>query len=64
MFRKYVLAGVSAATLLLAGNAFAADVTLKLHQMLPPQATIPAKVLTPWAEQVDMVSGGRLVVEL
>ena len=64
MFRKYVLAGVSTATLLLAGNAFAADVTLKLHQMLPPQATIPAKVLAPWAEQVEKDSGGRIEVEL
>ena len=52
MFRKYVLAGVSTATLLLAGNAFAADVTLKLHQMLPPQATIPPTVLAPWPEQL------------
>jgi TRAP-type C4-dicarboxylate transport system substrate-binding protein len=44
--------------------AFAADVTLKLHQMLPPQATIPSKVLTPWAEKVKAESGGRIEVEL
>ncbi|THV23033.1 TRAP transporter substrate-binding protein [Peteryoungia ipomoeae] len=46
------------------GSAFAADVTLKLHQMLPPQATIPAKVLAPWAEKVQADSGGRIAVEL
>ena len=44
--------------------AFAQDVTLKLHQMLPPQATIPAKALTPWAEKVMAESGGRIKVEL
>jgi len=32
--------------------------------MLPPQATIPAKALTPWAEKVMAESGGRIKVEL
>ena len=44
--------------------SFAQEVTLKLHQMLPPQATIPAKALTPWAEKVMADSGGRIKVEL
>lgn len=65
MLRKCVLAGLSVVSLLLAGGvASAADVTLKLHQMLPPQATIPSKVLAPWAEQVEKDSGGRIEVEL
>jgi TRAP-type C4-dicarboxylate transport system substrate-binding protein len=42
----------------------AADVVLRLHQMLPQQATIPSKVLAPWAEKVKQESGGKLVVEL
>ncbi len=42
----------------------AAEVVLRLHQMLPPQATIPSKVLAPWAEKVKKESGGKLVVEL
>jgi TRAP-type C4-dicarboxylate transport system substrate-binding protein len=42
----------------------AAEVVLRLHQMLPPQATIPSKVLAPWAEKIKQESGGRLVVEL
>lgn len=42
----------------------AADVVLKLHQMLPPQATIPAKSLQPWADKVKAESGGRIEVEL
>lgn len=45
-------------------SAFAQDVTLRLHQMLPQQATIPAKALTPWAQKVEEESDGRIVVEL
>ena len=42
----------------------AADVTLRFHQMLPPQATIPAKAIKPWAEKVEKESGGRIKVQL
>jgi TRAP-type C4-dicarboxylate transport system substrate-binding protein len=45
-------------------SSLAQDVTLRLHQMLPPQATIPAKALVPWAEKVTAESGGRIKVEL
>lgn len=45
-------------------SALAQEVTLRLHQMLPPQATIPAKALTPWAEKVEAESDGRIKVEL
>lgn len=44
--------------------SLAQDVTLRLHQMLPQQATIPAKALVPWAEKVTAESGGRIKVEL
>lgn len=44
--------------------SFAQDVTLRLHQMLPPQATIPAKALTPWAEKVQAESNGRIKIDL
>lgn len=37
--------------------------TLRLHQMLPPQATIPAEALKPWAAKVMEESGGRLKIE-
>lgn len=52
--------------ILLASSAAvqAAEVVLRLQQMLPAQATIPSKVLAPWAEKVKRESGGRLVVEL
>lgn len=65
MLRQFFIAGLSGAALCLTGSAsFAADVTLKLHQMLPPQATIPSKVLQPWAEKIQADSGGRIAVEL
>lgn len=65
MLRHFLLAGLSGIALSAAAfSANAADVTLKLHQMLPPQATIPAKVLTPWAEKIKADSGGRIEVEL
>jgi TRAP-type C4-dicarboxylate transport system substrate-binding protein len=65
MLRQFLIAGLSGAALsMMASASFAADVTLKLHQMLPPQATIPAKVLQPWAEKIQADSGGRIAVEL
>ena len=45
-------------------SAAAADVTLRLHQFLPPQATIPAKAIAPWAKKVEQESGGRIKVLL
>eukprot|EP00873_Tetraselmis_striata_P032380 jgi/Tetstr1/452644/TSEL_039680.t1 len=42
----------------------AQEVTLRVHQMLPPQATIPADAITPWAEAVQEQSDGRISVEL
>jgi TRAP-type C4-dicarboxylate transport system substrate-binding protein len=49
----------------LAGQATAQQVvTLRLHQMLPPQATIPARALVPWAQKVEAESGGRIKVQL
>lgn len=47
-----------------AGHASAQDVTLRVHQMLPPQATIPHDVLEPWGEAVEKQSEGRINVEL
>jgi TRAP-type transport system periplasmic protein len=65
MLRKFLLAGLSGAALsLMPLSAFAAEVVLKLHHFLPPQATIPSKVLTPWAEKIKADSGGRIEVEI
>ncbi|MCV0395112.1 MAG: TRAP transporter substrate-binding protein [Rhizobiaceae bacterium] len=59
---KTILA-TAAALGALAATAFAQDVTLRFHQMLPPQATIPAKAIKPWIEKVQQESDGRLKIE-
>jgi TRAP-type C4-dicarboxylate transport system substrate-binding protein len=37
--------------------------TLRLHQFLPPVATVPAKILKPWGERLAAASGGRLNIQ-
>ncbi|MGL3606291.1 TRAP transporter substrate-binding protein [Rhizobium sp. G187] len=65
MLRPIFLVALSGAAFTVSGaGALAAEVTLKLHQFLPPQATIPSKVLQPWAEKIKADSGGRIEVEL
>ncbi len=50
-----ILRTLAASVIVMASGvaASAQEVTLRLHQMLPAQATIPAKALTPWAEKGD-----------
>lgn len=57
--------GLLAAALLAgtAGAAGAQEVTLRLHQFLPPQATIPADAIDPWIERVEAASGGRIEIQ-
>lgn len=43
--------------------AQAADVTLRFHQFLPPQATIPSKAIVPWAQKVEKESDGRIKIQ-
>ena len=67
MKRRAFLAGASAGTVALAMPAIvrAQDVTtLRVHQMLPAQATIPSKAIDPWTKRVEEASGGRLKFEL
>ena len=46
-----------------ASGAWAQDVTLKLHQLLPMRATIPANAIEPWIKKVQEESGGRIKIE-
>ncbi len=62
--RTALLAMGALAGALMAGNAMAQQVTLRLHQMLPQQATIPARALIPWAQKVEAESGGKIKVQL
>jgi TRAP-type C4-dicarboxylate transport system substrate-binding protein len=63
--RKTFLAAAGAATLALGFGlpAAAQEVTLRLHQFLPPQANVPKLVLDVWADKVEEDSGGRIEIE-
>ena len=45
------------------GSASAAEVTLRLHQMLPQQASVPRNILEPWMKKVEAESGGRITIQ-
>ncbi|QCB46115.1 TRAP transporter substrate-binding protein [Hydrogenophaga sp. PAMC20947] len=54
-----------AASSLFGGAAMAQEVvTLRLHQFLPGQATIPAKAIAPWAKKVETESGGKIKIQM
>jgi len=65
-FIKSLAAGalLTVGTMAGAGAAGAQEVTLRLHQFLPPQANVPANVLMPWAEQVEEASDGRIEIDV
>ncbi|WP_420569027.1 TRAP transporter substrate-binding protein [Thalassovita sp.] len=62
-FRRTVLAGLTAATALIASQAMAADITLKLHQFLPQQANVPRLVLDEWIKRIEAGTNGRVKIE-
>ncbi len=63
--RNAVVALAAMAATTLAGSALAQQtVTLRLHQFLPPSATIPARAIAPWAKKIEAESGGRIKVQL
>ncbi len=61
-----MLATVGAALALSAilPTASAADVTLRFHQFLPPQAVLPKLAIEPWAKKIEPESGARIKVQL
>ncbi len=61
-FIKSAIAGAFAAATI-GGAATAQEVTLRLHQFLPPPAPVPAQILKPWAAGVEEASGGRIKIE-
>ena len=49
---------------LLASMTYASDViTLRLHQFLPIQSTVPKNILSKWIADVEAASNGRLKIE-
>ena len=65
MFRRTILslAGAALAATLSTTTAMAQEVTLRMHQFLPPQANVPKLVLDVWADKVEADSEGRIKVE-
>jgi len=64
MFTKVLTGGLVAAAVLAGATAAAAqEVTLRLHQFLPPQATIPANAIDPWIAKVEAESDGRIAIQ-
>ncbi|MGC1494750.1 MAG: TRAP transporter substrate-binding protein [Sulfitobacter sp.] len=60
IFKKTALMAALAA--LTSTGAWAQEVELKLHQLLPERATIPANAIIPWIEKVQADSGGRIKI--
>jgi TRAP-type C4-dicarboxylate transport system substrate-binding protein len=61
----FALSGVTAAiSLALVSGAAQAQITLKLHHLLPPKAPAHTKMLAPWAHDVEKASGGKVKIEL
>lgn len=66
MLRRNFIYSLVAGTLALSaapGVATAQEVTLRLHQFLPPVATVPKHILKPWGERLSEASGGKLKIE-
>jgi TRAP-type transport system periplasmic protein len=64
MNRRTLLSTLAAGALALSALPSAAqEVTLRLHQFLPPVATVPALILKPWGERLEAASNGRLKIE-
>ena len=62
--RSKLLTAASLIAMAFAASAVhAQEVTLKMHQMLPAQAPVPAMVLVPWMAKIEKESGGRIKFE-
>ncbi len=63
--RRTILAALAGAGMLamVGAGAMAQEVTLKLHQFLPAQANVPAKILDVWADNVEADSDGRIKID-
>ncbi len=43
--------------------ALAADITLRMHQFLPAQASVPKNILDVWADKIETESDGRIEIQ-
>lgn len=66
MRKSSIIKGLAAALFVSAlapAAVLAQDVTLRLHQFLPPMATVPKLILKPWAAKIEEASQGRIKFE-
>lgn len=61
LFLKLSASALAIGTMI--GAAAAQEVTLRMHQFLPGQANVPAKILDPWADTIEEASGGRIKID-
>lgn len=64
--RRTLLKAAAAAALTFGAStsaSLAQEVTLRLHQFLPPQANVPKNIIIPWIAQVEEASGGRIKID-
>lgn len=68
--RRFLINSMGAAALAIASlgvvstASLAQEITLRMHQFLPPQANVPKQILFPWAERVEEASDGRIKIEI
>lgn len=58
-----LIIGATVTAIAMSTTAMAQEVTLRLHQFLPAQATIPAKAIQPWIDKIEAESNGRIKIE-
>ena len=66
MTARRTILGALGAFGLLASSALstsAQEVTLKMHQFLPPQANVPKLILDVWADKVEASSGNQIKID-
>ena len=57
------IAGAALAVGMSATGAMAQEVTLRMHQFLPPQANVPKLILDVWADKVEAASDNKIKIE-
>jgi len=61
-FKNWLMGAGMLASMALQG-ASASEVTLRLHQFLPQNSSVPAMAIAPWIEKVEKESAGRIKVQ-
>jgi TRAP-type transport system periplasmic protein len=63
MNRRHLIIGAALAAMMSTTSSYAQEITLRLHQFLPAQASIPGRAIEPWIAKVEAESEGRIKIE-